>query len=124
MTEVELLSNRLRTLETHFRRVKVLGVIVCIIVATLGVMGQGPSLPGDVLPNGCVALDLKLRRLQRALLRRSSLTALHSGRRKRQGTCLACCRQSRFGFPGDVRCSRKEPRKPLTHSARAEFDLL
>lgn len=51
MTDIELLSNRLHTLENYFRGVKALAVIACILVAAVLSMGQA-GLPGDVLPNG------------------------------------------------------------------------
>ncbi len=43
MTDLELLSRRLQTLENRFRRIKVLAVIACIVVAALLLMGQAPS---------------------------------------------------------------------------------
>src|SRR5437879_4389136 len=57
MTEVELLSKRLRTLENHFRWIKVLFVIGCVIVAALGVMGQVRGVPGEVLPGGRLGVE-------------------------------------------------------------------
>ena len=43
MTDLELLSHRLQTLENRIRRVKLLAVITCIIIAALALMGQAPS---------------------------------------------------------------------------------
>ena len=43
MTDLELLSRRLQTLEHRFRRLKVLGVIASIVVAALLLMGQAPA---------------------------------------------------------------------------------
>ena len=57
MTDLELLSNRLRTLENRFRRIKTLAVIACIVVAALGIMGQVQRLPGEVLPSGRLRVE-------------------------------------------------------------------
>ncbi len=43
MTDLELLSRRLQTLEDRFRKIKVLAVIACIVIAALALMGQAPS---------------------------------------------------------------------------------
>jgi len=48
MTDLELLSSRLQTLEGRFRRIKILALIACIGVAALVLMGQAP-LPGPRL---------------------------------------------------------------------------
>src|SRR5438128_11979404 len=48
MTDLELLSSRLQTLEGRFRRIKVLALIACIGIAALILMGQAP-LPGPRL---------------------------------------------------------------------------
>ncbi len=57
MTDLELLSNRLRTLENRFRRIKTLAVIACIVVAAVGIMGQARRLPGEVLPSGRLRVE-------------------------------------------------------------------
>ena len=43
MTDLELLSRRLQTLENRFRRIKVIAVLACIAIAALLLMGQAPS---------------------------------------------------------------------------------
>jgi hypothetical protein len=43
MTDMELLSHRLQTLENRFRTMKLLAIIACIVVAALLLMGQAPS---------------------------------------------------------------------------------
>ena len=43
MTDLELLSSRLQTLENRFRRITVVAVIVCIAIAALVLVGQAPS---------------------------------------------------------------------------------
>jgi hypothetical protein len=43
MTDVELLSHRLQTLENRFRTMKLLAVIASIVIAALLLMGQAPS---------------------------------------------------------------------------------
>ena len=45
MTDLELLSRRLQTLENRFRTMKLLAVIACIVVVALGLMGQAQRLP-------------------------------------------------------------------------------
>jgi hypothetical protein len=64
MSELELLSNRVRTLENRFRNIKLLSAVACIAVAALGFMRQAPSpLPRvpltirqvDQLPEGAQA---------------------------------------------------------------------
>jgi len=43
MTDLELLSNRLQSLENRFRRIKVVTVLASILIAALALMGQAPS---------------------------------------------------------------------------------
>ena len=43
MTDLEQLSHRLQTLENRFRRIKVIAVIACLVIAALLLMGQAPS---------------------------------------------------------------------------------
>jgi len=45
MTDVELLSSRLQTLENRFRTIKSLAVTACIAMAALALMAQAPRLP-------------------------------------------------------------------------------
>jgi hypothetical protein len=52
MNEMELLSNRLRRLENHFRWIKTIAVVACILVAAMAVMAQVRGTLGDVLPKG------------------------------------------------------------------------
>ena len=67
MTDLELLSSRLQTLENRFRRIAVVAVIVCIAIAALVLVGQAPSpLPRvpltishpDELPAGAQARQI------------------------------------------------------------------
>ena len=64
MTDLELLSSRLQTVEKRFRRITVIAVIACIVIAALVLMAQAPSpLPRvpltirhpDELPEGAQA---------------------------------------------------------------------
>src|SRR5215467_12841845 len=50
MSDVELLSNRVRALENRFQWIKILSLIACIVIAALGAMGQARGIPGEVLP--------------------------------------------------------------------------
>jgi hypothetical protein len=54
MTDLELLSRRLATMERRFRWMIRLGIAVGIIVTTAALMAQIPerTRPGDVLPDG------------------------------------------------------------------------
>src|SRR5262249_2898173 len=70
MTDLELLSSRLQTLENRFRRIAVVAVIVCIAIAALVLVGQAPSpLPRvpltishpDELPAGAQARQIGYR---------------------------------------------------------------
>ena len=48
MTDLELLSNRVRTLENRYRRITALVVIAGIVIVAVGVMGQRRGVPGDI----------------------------------------------------------------------------
>ena len=67
MTDLELLSSRLQTVEKRFRRITVVAMIVCIAIAALVLVGQAPSpLPRvpltishpDELPAGAQARQI------------------------------------------------------------------
>jgi hypothetical protein len=45
MNEVELLSLRVRVLESRFRQVKAIAIIACVVLAALGLMGQVNTPP-------------------------------------------------------------------------------
>lgn len=57
MTDFELLSNRLRTLETKFRIIKVLAATICILIAGGGILAQVrfsvPLEHSNILRGGC-----------------------------------------------------------------------
>ena len=48
MTDLELLSNRLRMLENRFHKIKLIGVLAGIVVVALLLMGQRPPRPTQV----------------------------------------------------------------------------
>src|SRR5436190_16021327 len=51
MTDLDVLSNRIRTLENHFRRIKILSVFGCMLLAALQLSAQrGRIVPEEPLP--------------------------------------------------------------------------
>ena len=56
MTDIELISARLHSLERKFRILKLGVVIASLVVGSLGLMGQA-GLPGDVLPSGRARIE-------------------------------------------------------------------
>jgi hypothetical protein len=52
MSEMDRLTTRIQILESRFRQMKIIAVVACIILGTLGVMGQAPGRPSDVFPSG------------------------------------------------------------------------
>ena len=52
MTDLELLSNRLKRLESHFRWIRTIAVVACVLVVAIALMAQVRGVPGDVLPSG------------------------------------------------------------------------
>ncbi len=57
MTDLELLSDRLRRLENHFRWIKTIAVVACILVEAIAVVAQVRGIPGDVLPSGRLIIE-------------------------------------------------------------------
>jgi len=57
MTDLELLSNRLKRLESHFRWIKTIAVVACVLVVAIALMAQVRGVPGDVLPSGRLIIE-------------------------------------------------------------------
>lgn len=63
MTDLELLSIRLRKLENALCWTKRIGILGCVLLAAIAVMAQvRPALPGEVLPSGRLRIEQPLGR--------------------------------------------------------------
>src|SRR6476660_8374620 len=57
MNDLELLSSRLRRLENHFRWIRTIAVVACMLIAAIAVVAQVRTTPGDVLPSGRLRVE-------------------------------------------------------------------
>src|SRR5438552_3476957 len=57
MTELDLLSSRVRRLENRFRWAKIIGMLGCVLLIGIAVMAQVRPRPGEVLPSGILRAE-------------------------------------------------------------------